>query len=131
MVLGILSRACLYARQFDKAKQYSNQLLAKNNYLMNEAEFGDGFSLVDIIRNQKSVERKAYPTDPIDYTYVDETGQTKTLQKTPQGHRIFKFPDNSDFCANSKYYLYRITDAEELANKNLYSKYPNLSIYTE
>ena len=93
--------------------------------------WGEGFSLVDIIRNQKSVERKAYPTDPIDYTYVDETGQTKTLQKTPQGHRIFKFPDNSDFCANSKYYLYRITDAEELANKNLYSKYPKLSIYTE
>ena len=292
VVLGILSRACLYARQFEKAKMYSDQLLAKNNYLMNEAEFGsgfsdisngewiwghpqtadqgdfsylfnyldttsptsyyysfnvdpyfremydegdyrkdliywatdpgkavesetyvwmrnakfkfrdvenkladiilmrvaeiylinaeakaqlgdsdavdvlntlktargaqptasglskenlleeiwlerrkelwgEGFSLVDIIRNQKSVERKAYPTDKIDYTYTDATGQTKTLQKTPQGHRIFNFPDNSAFCPNSKYYLYRITDAEELANKNLYSKYPKLSIYTE
>jgi tetratricopeptide (TPR) repeat protein len=44
VVLGILSRACLYARQFEKAKMYSDQLLAKNNYLMNEAEFGSGFS---------------------------------------------------------------------------------------
>lgn len=111
MVLGILSRACLYDRQFDKAKQYSNQLLAKNNYLMNEAEFGDGFSLVDIIRNQKSVERKAYPSDEIDYTYTDATGQTKTLKMIPQGHRIPNFPDNSAFCPNSKY--------------------PKLSIYTE
>ena len=33
--------------------------------------------------------------------------------------------------ANSKYYLYRITDAEELANKNLYKDHPKLSIYTE
>lgn len=292
VVLGILSRACLYARQFEKAKMYSDQLLAKNNYLMNEAEFGggfsdisngewiwghpqtadqgdfsylfnyldttsptsyyysfnvdpyfrnlyndgdyrkdliqwgtdpgatvkehsivwmrnkkfrfrdvenkladiilmrvaeiylinaeakaqlndpdavnvlntlkaargadltatglskqelleeiwlerrkelwgEGFSLVDIIRNQTSVERKAYPSDEIDYTYTDEAGQTKTLKMIPQGHRIFNFPDNSAFCPNSKYYLYRITDAEELANKNLYSKYPKLSIYSE
>ena len=36
VVLGVLSRACLYARQWEKAKTYSNQLLAKNNYLMSE-----------------------------------------------------------------------------------------------
>jgi hypothetical protein len=30
---------------------------------------------------------------------------------------------------NSKYYLFRIPESEELQNENLYSKYPRLSIY--
>lgn len=47
VVLGILSRACLYAREWDKAKMYSDQLLAKDNYLMSESEYNDGFSTVD------------------------------------------------------------------------------------
>ena len=38
VVLGLLSRACLYARQWDKAKNYSDQLLSLNNYLMSESE---------------------------------------------------------------------------------------------
>ncbi|MBT9850327.1 hypothetical protein GPL07_07780 [Phocaeicola vulgatus] len=50
---------------------------------------------------------------------------------TTQGHRFFNFPDKSAFCPNSKYYLYRITDSEELANKNLYKDHPKLSIYTK
>lgn len=86
--------------------------------------------MIDIIRNQQAVVRKAYPEGPIDYIYTDENGQTHTLKKT-QGHRFFNFPDKSAFCPNSKYYLYRITDAEELANKNLYKDHPKLSIYTE
>lgn len=93
--------------------------------------WGEGFSLIDLIRNQRTVVRKAYPDAKIDYTFTDANGQTQTLQKTPQGHRYFNFPDKSKFSANSKYYLYRITDAEELANKNLYSEYPKLSIYTD
>ena len=93
--------------------------------------WGEGFSLIDIIRNQQTVVRKVYPDDPIDYTYTDGNGQTHTVQKKAQGHRYFKFPDQSDFCPNSKYYLYRITDSEELANKNLYNDHPKLSIYTE
>lgn len=91
--------------------------------------WGEGFSLIDIIRNQQSVVRKEYPDTQIDYTYTDSNGQSHTVKKTPQGHRFFNFPDGSAFCPNSKYYLYRITDSEELANKNLYSKYPKLSIY--
>ncbi len=91
--------------------------------------WGEGFSLVDIIRNQQTVVRKEYPEGPIDYTYTNENGEVKTMKIKTQGHRFFNFPDKSPFCANSKYYLFRITDAEELANKNLYTNYPKLDIY--
>ena len=93
--------------------------------------WGEGFSLIDIIRNQQTVVRNAYPETKIDYTYTDSKGQVQTIQKTPQGHRYFTFPDKSNFVPNSKYYLYRITDAEESANENLYKDHPKLSIYTE
>lgn len=43
--------------------------------------WGEGFSLIDIIRNQQAVVRKAYPEGPIDYIYTDENGQTHTLKK--------------------------------------------------
>ncbi len=67
---------------------------------------GEGFSLIDIIRNQQTVVRKAYPEGPIDYIYTDENGQTHTLKKKKtQGHRFFNFPDKSAFCPNSKYYF--------------------------
>ena len=110
----------------------SQQDLLETIWLERRKElWGEGFSLIDIIRNQQAVVRKAYPEGPIDYIYTDENGQTHTLKKKTQGHRFFNFPDKSAFCPNSKYYLYRITDAEELANKNLYKDHPKLSIYTE
>ena len=37
--------------------------------------------MIDIIRNQQAVVRKAYPEGPIDYIYTDENGQTHTLKK--------------------------------------------------
>ena len=43
--------------------------------------WGEGFSLIDIIRNQQTVVRNAYPEGPIDYIYTDENGQTLTLKK--------------------------------------------------
>lgn len=110
----------------------SQQDLLETIWLERRKElWGEGFSLIDIIRNQQAVVRKTYPEGPIDYIYTDENGQTHTLKKKTQGHRFFNFPDKSAFCPNSKYYLYRITDAEELANKNLYKDHPKLSIYTE
>ena len=45
------------------------------------------------------------------------------------GHSTLKFPDESDFEANSKYYLFRIPEKEELQNQNLYNDHPKLSIY--
>jgi hypothetical protein len=47
VALGLLSRATLYAREWNKAKTYSDRLLAKNNYLMSEAEYRSGFNSVD------------------------------------------------------------------------------------
>lgn len=92
---------------------------------------GEGFSLIDIIRNQQTVVRKAYPEGPIDYIYTDENGQTHTLKKRLKDIVSSISPIKSAFCPNSKYYLYRITDSEELANKNLYKDHPKLSIYTK
>lgn len=91
--------------------------------------WGEGFALIDIIRNQKSVERKAWPSDAIDYTYTDDEGVSHTRQIPPTGHRFTVLPDGSEFTANSKYYLFRIPDSEEQANKDLYSKHPKLDIY--
>ncbi|MDR0506391.1 MAG: RagB/SusD family nutrient uptake outer membrane protein [Dysgonamonadaceae bacterium] len=90
--------------------------------------FGEGFSLVDIIRNQQTVVRREYPQTPkLDLGHKDKDGNP--IELIPQGHRIVKFPDGSAFTANSKYYLFRIPDAEERDNANLYKNHPKLSIY--
>lgn len=92
--------------------------------------FGEGFSLVDIIRNQQSVIRKEYPQTPkISYTYKTANGEERTRDITPQGHTSFTFPDKSSFTANSKYYLFRIPNSEELANENIYNNHEQLGIY--
>ncbi len=91
--------------------------------------WGEGFSLIDIIRNQQSVVRKEYPYTPIDYTYSDANGNLVHRSIVPQGHRIIKQPDGSNFTANSKYYLFRIPNSEEQANQNLYSRHARLAIY--
>lgn len=114
-------------------REGSGEDLLEMIYLERRLElWGEGFSLVDIIRLQKSVERKEWPSsqeDYVSYTWTDDDGQSHTRLIQPQGHRIVKFPDGSDFSPNSKYYLFRITSAEELANKNLYSRYPRPSFY--
>lgn len=115
--------------------------------------WGEGFSLTDIIRNQQSVERKKFEK----YAMADITHDSKGQEiRTPKldedgdvilapedasdeykekncmlisGHPTLKFPDGSDFEVNSKYYLFRITEKEELQNQNLYNDHPKLSIY--
>ncbi|WP_121964226.1 RagB/SusD family nutrient uptake outer membrane protein [Myroides sp. N17-2] len=86
--------------------------------------FGEGFALVDIIRNQKAVERKPIPVGmTIPYTYEktnkDGTVTKVTVNLKANGHNVLNFPDKSDFVANSKYYLYRITDSELNENPNI------------
>jgi len=85
--------------------------------------FGEGFSLVDIVRNQKAVVRKKYEHDKIEYSYVvkDEEGKevTKTKVMTANGHYALNFPDKSPFVANSPYYLYQIPNVEVRENPNL------------
>ncbi len=93
--------------------------------------FGEGFGLVDIIRNQLTLVRKKYPSEYVEYVYTDENNVQHILLGNPQGHDQVSFPGNRPFEPNSKYLLYRITDTEERENTNLYSKYPKLSIYTD
>lgn len=81
--------------------------------------WGEGFSLVDIIRNQQKVERKLY----------EGNIQVGNASIRCKGHSVLKAADGSEFTANSKFYLHRIPEQEELQNKNLYAKYPRLSIY--
>ena len=86
--------------------------------------FGEGFALVDIVRNQKSVVRKKYEHNKVEYSYVvrDDKGneETKTKTMTANGHYALNFPDQSPFVANSPYYLYQIPNVEERENPNLY-----------
>lgn len=94
--------------------------------------YGEGFSLIDIIRNQQPIVRKEYPQSPkINYQYTDSKGNQQVVALIPQGHRILKFPDQSDFVKNSKYLLFRIPESEETNNANLYSVRPRLSIYNQ
>lgn len=81
--------------------------------------WGEGFALTDLIRNQQSVERKEYKET------ITVDGEEVTLE----GHSIRQFSDNTPFTPNSKYYLFRIPEKEELQNPDLYSKYPKLPIY--
>lgn len=90
--------------------------------------WGEGFSLVDIIRNQQSVERKEYngiATKPDGTPILDKDDKTIPVK----GHTILSLPDKSEFVPNSIYYLLRITEKEELQNPLLYSKHPKLSGY--
>lgn len=104
--------------------------LLEDIYLERRLElWGEGFGVVDIIRLQKSVERKEWPATDVNYTWTDDNGDTHSRMIPPQGHRIIKFPDGSNFCPNSKYYLFRITSNEELTNTQLYSRYPRPSFY--
>jgi SusD family. len=93
--------------------------------------WGEGFSLIDIIRNQQAVVRKAYPEGPIDYIYTDENGQTHTLKKKTQGHRFFNFPDKK--CILSKTVNIICTELrirKSWRTKNLYKDHPKtLNLY--
>ncbi|MHC5353447.1 RagB/SusD family nutrient uptake outer membrane protein [Myroides sp. LJL115] len=114
------------ARGAKEISQLSGKDLLEQIWIERRKElFGEGFALVDIIRNQQSVVRKDFPqTDLIPYTYkvMNSDGQITevTVGLLPQGHRILNFPDKSSFTPNSDYYLYRIPEIEELENKNLF-----------
>ncbi|MFD2600071.1 RagB/SusD family nutrient uptake outer membrane protein [Sphingobacterium corticis] len=82
--------------------------------------WGEGFGLSDILRNQKSVERRAFVDDigsPIKVTVTIPSGETKLVNG--QGHRVIRFGDGQPFTANSRYYLFAIPLVEEQQNPNL------------
>lgn len=81
--------------------------------------WGEGFALTDIIRNQQSIERKEFNgMVMVDGEEIEGTG-----------HDVLQFNDGTAFCANSKYYLYRIPLDEELQNQNLYKNHEKLDFY--
>lgn len=114
--------------------------------------WGEGFSLTDLIRNQKSLERKNWShyvecilkpdgsnsNIPIldengELTYADDKPESYKKERCTllQGHIASRtvFPDGSEFEPNSKYYLFRIPEQEELQNANLYTEHPMLPLY--
>ena len=90
--------------------------------------WGEGFAITDIIRNQQSIERKGFE-GPVIIKEEDEEGNITTEDATGTGHDVLKFNDGTDFCPNSKYYLYRIPLNEELQNQNLYKNHQKLDFY--
>jgi hypothetical protein len=120
------------ARGSKEAVGLSGQALLDQIWLERRKElWGEGFSLIDIIRNQQSVARTSLPlntTVAISYT---EDGTTISRDVPASGHTTVQFPDQSNFTANSKYYLFRIPDSEESTNKHIYDKHPKLSIYAQ
>lgn len=71
--------------------------------------FGEGFSLSDIRRRQKKIERKAVADE-----YIPES---TTIKK--KGHTVFKFPKGEEFSVNSPYYKFIIPALETDNNPNL------------
>lgn len=113
--------------------------------------WGEGFSLTDLLRNQKSLERRnwSHYVEAIikdgkntGVPKLDEQGepinadnQSDEYKKTNcvilQGHIPDRtiFPDKTPFTPNSKYYLFRIPEQEELQNANFYTEHPMLPFY--
>lgn len=69
--------------------------------------WGEGFGLYDLKRRQKPVTR------------VAATGQVPGTNIDIKGHTVLRFPNNTDFTANSPYYLFAIPDSEVTNNPNL------------
>ena len=118
------------ARGAKDAVGLSGQALLDQIWLERRRElWGEGFSLVDIIRNQQSVSRTSLPSDSTVTVTYTENGSVVSRDVPAEGHTTIAFPDGSNFIPNSKYYLFRIPDSEESVNKHLYDKHPKLSIY--
>lgn len=118
--LQTLRDARMKAGKTAKAVTETGDALLKEIWLERRKElWGEGFALTDLIRNQQSVERKEY----------SGTITVNGKEVAVNGHTIISLPDKTPFAPNSKYYLFRIPEKEELQNPNLYSKYPRLSIY--
>ena len=82
--------------------------------------WGEGFSLTDILRRQKAVERKVYPTTHLHINGVPQyTDKDKTTKMYIQGHTTVKKPDGSNFSVNDPIYLFVIPNNEINYNPNI------------
>ena len=69
--------------------------------------FGEGFGLYDLKRRQLPVQRTA------------ASGLVPGTDITIKGHTVLRFPDMTEFTANSPYYLLAIPESEFTNNPNL------------
>lgn len=86
--------------------------------------WGEGFGLLDIIRNQQSVVRRPYVDGvghPIQVTVVTPDGTSKSVPARYHSTLKFPFPlpGGSPFVPNSPYYIFAIPQSEEQNNPNL------------
>lgn len=81
--------------------------------------WGEGFAITDIIRNQQKVVREKFEKDMV----------VNGKEVTAEGHTTLKTAEGGDFEVNSKYYLFRIPQSEELQNQNLYKNHEKLDFY--
>lgn len=82
--------------------------------------WGEGFGLLDIIRNQQAVVRKPYVDgngNDINVTVTAPDGTTKSVPA--KYHTALKFSDGSPFVPNSPNYIFAIPLSEEQNNPNL------------
>ncbi len=99
------------AKTPDLASRSKDQLVEEILLERRKELFGEGFSLSDIKRRKKSVERKEVPS-----------GTTVTVGNRKiaiQGHTILKFPDGTAFKADSPYYIFAIPSSESQNNPNI------------
>lgn len=83
--------------------------------------WGEGFGLVDIIRNQLAVVRKPYVDgagNDIQVTVTTPEGTTKTVPA--KYHTALKFADGTSFVPNSPYYIFVPPLSEEQNNPNFF-----------
>lgn len=83
--------------------------------------FGEGFSLSDILRRQKAVERKgvASKTPVIIDGKVVVLGKEKKDTAFVKGHTTLRFPNKTNFIPNSDYYLFVVPSNESTNNPNI------------
>lgn len=99
----------LVAANFTQPQLVDEILLERRREL-----WGEGFELPDLLRLQRSVVRTASTEK-----FTVNTAGGGSRQETVKGHSQLKFPDKSNFVANSPYYLFSIPFNELNSNPNL------------
>jgi hypothetical protein len=108
------------AKLFEEAGATQDNLINEILIERRKELWGEGFGLSDIIRNQLPVVRKPYVDangSDIKVTVVTPSGTSK--QVPAKYHTALKFSDQTDFVANSPYYIFAIPQGEEQNNPNL------------
>lgn len=109
--IGLLNELRRHRNAIQKElDSFSKDALVEEILLERRKElWGEGFGLYDIKRRQKSLERKAVLQDEL----------VPGTDIPVKGHTVTRFPDGTDFAANSSYYLFAIPELEQRSNPAL------------